>query len=368
MKLLIYWSDRMLASMQESEKLQARIGLWTSIAMAIILSFYGVLLWTESQFTLSTLWLSWALLFVLTVVISIRAKRIIQALVHLILALMIIVPFIASLIIGSFSKLAYPGFLILVPLVAIIFVPRQLGMWTIASACMLLAGILIEPNLVLDSSLPTWFIQVWFAGPTLVSLLISALILNHFINQRDIALGLLAEEREKLKQMAISDPLTGAYNRRHFFERGEQLHALYQRHKHPYAVLMFDMDNFKKVNDKYGHLVGDIVLCRVVDLLQNNIRNADIFARYGGEEFILLMPETNLETAYSAAERLRSLMASSPITIDDIQLTVTTSVGVAGCNPDLENFQEVVECSDQAVYQAKHIGKNHVILFEAVAS
>jgi diguanylate cyclase (GGDEF)-like protein len=368
MRLLISWSDRLLASMQESEQLQARIGLWTSSAMTIILSFYGVLLWTQSQITLAVLWLSWALLFLLTISISLRVKRILPALVHLILALMIIVPFIASLMMGSVSKLAYPGFLILVPLVAIIFVPRQLGLWTIISAFMLLVGILIEPFLVINPNLPTWFIQVWFAGPTLVSLLISALILNHFVNQRDIALGLLAEEREKLEHMAISDSLTGAYNRRHFFERGEQLHAQYKRYQHTYAVLMFDMDEFKRINDRYGHLVGDIVLCKVVERLQDNIRNADTFARYGGEEFILLMPETNLATASRAAERLCNLIGSSPIKVDKIELTVTTSIGVAVSHPGLENFQDIVECSDQAVYQAKRLGKNRVVMFESITS
>jgi diguanylate cyclase (GGDEF)-like protein len=367
MRLLITWSDRLLATMQESEQLQARIGLWTSIAMAFILSIYGVLLWTQSQVTLAVLWLSWALLFVLTVIVSIRAKRIIRSMVHLILALMLIVPFIASLIMGSISKLAYPGFLFLVPLIAIIFVPMQLSFWTFTSACMLLVGILIEPILVLDPNLPTWFIQIWFAGPTLVSLLISALILSHFVNQRDIALGMLDEEREKLKQMSISDPLTGAFNRRHFFERGEQLHAQFLRYQHPYAVLMFDMDGFKKVNDRYGHLVGDVVLCEVVKLLQNNIRNPDIFARYGGEEFILLMPETNIETASTAAERLCSLIGSSRIQIGKFQLTVSISVGVAVSHPGLENFQDLVECSDQAVYQAKHLGRNCVVLFDTMA-
>jgi diguanylate cyclase (GGDEF)-like protein len=368
MRLLISWSDRLLATMQESEQLQARIGLWTSVGMAFILTFYGVLLWTQSQVTLAVLWLSWALLFVLTVIISIRAKRIVHGMVHLILALMLIIPFIASLIMGSISKLAYPGFLFLVPLIAIIFVPGQLSMWTICSACMLLVGILIDPVLILDPNLPAWFIQIWFAGPTLVSLLISALILSHFVNQRDIALRMLAEEREKLKQMSISDPLTGAYNRRHFFERGEQLHAQFLRYQHPYAVLMFDMDDFKKVNDRYGHLVGDVVLCEVVQLLQNNIRNADIFARYGGEEFVLLMPETNIETARKAAERLCSLTGSSAIHIGKLKLTVSISVGVAVSHPGLDNFQDVVECSDQAVYQAKRLGRNCVVLFETMAS
>lgn len=362
MRLLITWSDRLLATMQESERLQARIGLWTSGAMAIILSFYGALLWTQAQFGLAALWLSWAALFVLTVVISLHLRRIHPAMVHLLLTLLIIVPFIASLQMGSIARLAYPGFLILVPLVAIIFVPRQLGLWTVASACMLFAGILIEPHLTFNPGLPTWFVQTWFAGPTLVALLVSALILNHFVEQRDIALGLLAEEREKLKHMAISDPLTGAYNRRHFFERGEQLHALYKRNQHPYAVLMLDMDDFKTVNDRYGHLAGDQVLCRVVDQLQANIRNADILARYGGEEFILLMPDTNLATATKAAERLCKLVAACTFEIDEAQLTVTTSIGVAVSQPHLENFQDVVECSDQAVYLAKRLGKNRVVL------
>lgn len=368
MKLLISWSNRLLATMQESEQLQARIGLWTSSAMALILSFYGLLLWSQAQTTLAFLWLSWAVLFVVTISVSLRVKRIIPALVHLNLALMIIAPFIASLMIGSISKLAYPGFLILVPLVAIIFVPRYLGFWTLCSAFMLLVGIFIEPFLVLNPNLPTWFIQIWFAGPTLLSLLISALILNHFVNQRDIALGLLAEEREKLKHMAISDSLTGAYNRRHFFERGEQLHAQYKRYQHPYAVLMFDLDDFKNVNDRFGHLVGDIVLCMVVDRLQDNIRNADVFARYGGEEFILLMPETNLVTANRAAERLCSLVGSTPIQVDDIELTITTSVGVAVSHPGMENFQDIVESSDQAVYQAKSLGKNRVFMSTPVVS
>jgi diguanylate cyclase (GGDEF)-like protein len=131
---------------------------------------------------------------------------------------------------------------------------------------------------------------------------------------------------------------------------------------------MFDMDDFKKINDRYGHLVGDFVLCKVVARLQDNIRNADIFARYGGEEFILLMPETNLVTAGRAAERLCTLIGADPIQVEEYELTITTSIGVAVSHPGLKNFQDVVECSDQAVYQAKRLGKNRVVLFEPIPS
>jgi diguanylate cyclase (GGDEF)-like protein len=205
-------------------------------------------------------------------------------------------------------------------------------------------------------------VRAWYTGPTLLSLIISATILNHYVQQNEGALKLLGKERKKLKHMADSDPLTGTYNRRYFFDSARHIHKQFRRYSRPYSILMFDMDDFKSVNDRYGHAAGDAVLCEVVQRLKEDIRDVDILARYGGEEFILLMPETRQEHAHRIAERLLTLIGEQPMLIGESAIHVTTSIGVAGILEEGEKLEDVIERSDQALYLAKGQGKNRVIL------
>lgn len=167
---------------------------------------------------------------------------------------------------------------------------------------------------------------------------------------------------ENLERLAITDGLTGLFNHRHFRDRLEQELERALRYRLPLSCLMFDIDNFKKFNDTYGHLLGDEILKEIADHTVTCIRKTDICARYGGEEFIVIMPQTGLDGAMTQAERIRAMVESAQIKGLPEGIHVTISVGVA-----LLDFDEMLVCedllraTDQALYKAKRTGKNRVI-------
>jgi diguanylate cyclase (GGDEF)-like protein/PAS domain S-box-containing protein len=169
-----------------------------------------------------------------------------------------------------------------------------------------------------------------------------------------------ARMHQQLVKFATSDPLTGIFNRRHFFSLGEPIFTNAQRYNFPTAAIIFDLDYFKQVNDQYGHLAGDDVLCTVVDRCVDAIRETDIIARYGGEEFVILMPETDLGGARILADRLRTRVAEKPIHTDRGEVAVTISIGVAELKPDMQSLEHLVNTADDALYIAKQGGRNRV--------
>ena len=170
------------------------------------------------------------------------------------------------------------------------------------------------------------------------------------------------KQAEKLEQIAITDPLTKIYNRRFFAEEAEREIERAKRNKSSLALLFFDIDHFKEVNDSYGHLIGDKILINLVELCQRTIRNTDLFARFGGEEFVILMPETNLSKAKETAERLRKEVAQKPIAnagVDEISITV--SIGIAEwseAHPTQLNI--LLDQADKSLYRSKETGRNRV--------
>ncbi|MEN8212466.1 MAG: GGDEF domain-containing protein, partial [Thermodesulfobacteriota bacterium] len=134
---------------------------------------------------------------------------------------------------------------------------------------------------------------------------------------------------DNLKNRAVIDPLTGCYNRREFTSLLKRNIAGAIRHKTDLSLFMFDLDDFKKVNDTYGHQAGDKVLQEISSLVKKNMRTNDIFVRYGGEEFIAILPETNKIKAMELAERLRSKIAKKVTTYNDDTIKITASFGVA---------------------------------------
>lgn len=175
------------------------------------------------------------------------------------------------------------------------------------------------------------------------------------------------EAQQRLLELATMDDLTGVANRRYFYERFEQEVARAQRYHHPLSCLILDLDDFKKVNDNYGHLAGDRVLREIAGIIRANCRTSDLPARFGGEEFIVLLPETDLTGAASFAERLRSLIASREIPLGNGQLLqITASLGVASFTPaelgSLDSGEKLIQLADDALYQAKRDGKNRVVV------
>ena len=165
---------------------------------------------------------------------------------------------------------------------------------------------------------------------------------------------------EELKRNAEIDGLTQIYNRRMVLELGvgEVGHA--NNCGYEYSVMMIDVDNFKNVNDTYGHAVGDTVLHEIANRIRVVLRDKDIFGRFGGEEFVVFLPHTNLSTAYSIGERLRSEISTTPFKSKDLSLPLTISVGIAALTTAKETPAKLLEMADKALYSAKNTGKNKV--------
>jgi len=177
---------------------------------------------------------------------------------------------------------------------------------------------------------------------------------RHVISFVDVT----AIEREKqfFHNLAHKDPLTNIYNRMKFFDELSKESNRADRYNKEFAIIMFDIDKFKLVNDTYGHQVGDMILKQVVSIVNENIRATDVFARYGGEEFIILAPEINLEGAKAFAEKLRNRIERFKF---DFAERVTCSFGVShhekGCFSD-----DSIRLADEALYKAKRTGRNQV--------
>lgn len=181
-----------------------------------------------------------------------------------------------------------------------------------------------------------------------------------------LAAGAIENARlyRRAEDQARTDVLTGLYNRREFDERLDAEFRRAQRYSKPFAFLFLDIDNFKQVNDTYGHDAGDAVLKALAEVLIKQFRDVDILARYGGEEFVVMLPEIDGGTAKGVAERVRRAVAATPFRLPDSgEIAVTVSIGVS-CYPACASTPEgVVSRADQALYIAKQAGRNRVVLY-----
>ncbi len=166
---------------------------------------------------------------------------------------------------------------------------------------------------------------------------------------------------QEIEAQAITDPLTGLYNRRHFLQIFEQEISRSVRYKEPLSLLMFDLDHFKDINDTYGHIAGDYALQEIARLLKNNLRNCDLVGRYGGEEFIILLPGSDKEAAYRTADRIRAQLSSRVFHFEEDDFHITTSIGVAELNEVAPGaLAPLIKAADNALYRAKSLGRNRV--------
>jgi diguanylate cyclase (GGDEF)-like protein len=180
----------------------------------------------------------------------------------------------------------------------------------------------------------------------------------------------LRQSEDLYRQLAITDPLTGIFNRRHFYQLAMSELERTCRYSHPLVVIIFDLDFFKLVNDNYGHAIGDQVLQAVANVVRASIRTMDVFARYGGEEFILLLPETGLKAGFALADRLRRQVDSTSIPQKNNPIKITVSVGISALEPSVqplppspETLDNLINQADQALYEAKKTGRNRVNSF-----
>lgn len=173
----------------------------------------------------------------------------------------------------------------------------------------------------------------------------------------------LYQESQKL---ATQDSLTGCFNRRHFMTLARKELQRIARYERPVSLMMLDIDYFKKFNDEYGHPAGDKLLCALVKLCQEKLRNVDVLARYGGEEFVVLMPETDSEAAFLMGERLRKEIEKLTVTTSQGDRSVTVSIGVASYERSGEqalDLESLIKHADQALYEAKNAGRNCIRLW-----
>ena len=170
----------------------------------------------------------------------------------------------------------------------------------------------------------------------------------------------------KLEVQSITDPLIGIYNRRYLNQRLSEEIPRARRYKFPLSILLLDIDHFKQVNDRFGHLTGDMVLVKIGEILKQNIRESDIAARYVGEELVLVLPNTSGENAYILAERIR-------ITLEKVaykghqsntpEFGCTVSIGLASLGDQNIDPDEILRQSDVALYKAKNTGRNRVVIY-----
>ena len=160
-----------------------------------------------------------------------------------------------------------------------------------------------------------------------------------------------------LEKQSIVDKLTGVFNRARFDEALDEWTGLFHRYRTPFCLIMFDLDNYKRVNDAYGHVVGDDVLRKYANEVRRNIRAGDIFARWGGEEFVILMPYNNLQTAYEQAERLRKRVEQLDLGVAG---NITACFGVTEIKSG-DTAESIIQRVDKLMYVGKRSGKNIVI-------
>ncbi|WP_282422824.1 GGDEF domain-containing protein [Polyangium sp. 15x6] len=156
------------------------------------------------------------------------------------------------------------------------------------------------------------------------------------------------------------DGLTKAYNRRHLIEQLDAALRRTELHEHPLALVMFDLDHFKRINDSFGHMAGDQVLREVASLTQQHVRPGDVFARYSGEEFALMLPGTDLQGAAALAETIRAAVAAHVVTCEEHTISLTISAGVALADADTCVASDLIRTADERLYQAKCDGRNRV--------
>lgn len=187
-------------------------------------------------------------------------------------------------------------------------------------------------------------------------------LLNLFAQQATIAVE-NARLYSQAQLLAVTDPLTGLTNRRQFFILAEKEFRRVQRYGSPLSAIMLDVDDFKRVNDSYGHAVGDEVLRLLAEYCQNDLRRVDLVARYGGEEFVILLPETGLDSAMHAAERLRDHISRNPPQVRGLIIPITVSIGLAIMSPDIRDVESLIDHADQAMYTAKQSGRNRIEIY-----
>ncbi|WP_336760854.1 histidine kinase N-terminal 7TM domain-containing diguanylate cyclase [Paenibacillus sp. USHLN196] len=166
--------------------------------------------------------------------------------------------------------------------------------------------------------------------------------------------------QEQLKQLAYFDGLTKIYNRTQFLHKGREILSEAQLNLQPVSFILFDIDHFKRINDTYGHDVGDQAIIHVVSVCNRYLNPEMLFARYGGEEFVIALPNTSLQQAEKLAEKLRVALLNEPLDVQGLPITLTSSFGIAQYNGGVDSLESLLRDADTALYESKRNGRNAV--------
>jgi diguanylate cyclase (GGDEF)-like protein len=204
------------------------------------------------------------------------------------------------------------------------------------------------------------FVNAWFAVFALQTLL-------YVVGTAFVVVVMAKEELVRIHKTAAStDPLTGLFNRRGFLEAAQRLMARRARRRQPVTVLVFDLDHFKSINDRFGHAVGDAALRVFAAEASANMRSSDIVGRLGGEEFVVVLPSP-LEEAVAVGERVRMAFALAGARVGEHRLAATVSVGAAGSAKSTDDIETLLDRADAALYRAKAAGRNRLVAAEEPA-
>jgi len=206
---------------------------------------------------------------------------------------------------------------------------------------------------------------------------IGSVTINHDVTERKLAGDELRRTKESIEQINLTlrrafereqlasrtDSLTGAFNRRYFFELLGYEFAASQRYQRPLSLVMFDVDHLKKINDTYGHQEGDDLLKKTVEVVRNELRASDVLARYGGDEFVILLSNSDEQEAFLMFERIYREVQNANIQIGDTKPGISISAGIASKHPGMEDADLLLKQADQAMYYAKNSGRNRMVIF-----
>jgi len=189
------------------------------------------------------------------------------------------------------------------------------------------------------------------------------LVIYDVTNEAVSRLGMQSLNRQ-LEKISQVDGLTGLCNRRFWDEQFVMEYKRGMRSGSPSTLVMLDIDNFKQVNDTYGHPAGDEVIKKLAEIIKKTTRDTDVLGRYGGEEFTMILPDTPVANVEFVAERIRRLVEKCTVVYDEISIKFTISIGIAGFKQSYKDSTQWLDLADKALYQAKALGKNRVILAE----
>jgi diguanylate cyclase (GGDEF)-like protein len=236
-------------------------------------------------------------------------------------------------------------------IVAHLVVGRGFGLTIVALSIFIVVG----ANYIFDIN---------FSGLTLttfvVSILITSLLLLSWSDKIDGYQRLLLSQNSALKNLANRDDLTGIMSRRYFLDMANHYFNGAQRNKSPLSLLMLDIDHFKRINDRYGHPVGDQMLLLFTDTISIYLRKSDIFGRLGGEEFGIILFETGKEGAAILAEKIRRAVEEISYKRLDVEIKMTTSIGIGERIDQETDFDKLMIRADKALYDAKEAGRNRI--------